>query len=165
MCRAQLQQVSVAISSLFMSSFSLPPHAACRILVPPTRLQTPCPLHWDPGVLTTGVPLPSVSLFLPPLLHPHSCLCNLLDRWPLGVLGPERSWKWRTVSRVVLGLTPVRPWTSCVLCLECPHPQHPESQSRGGRTHPSPGGGWGANSWLVQNAGIQVLGRCHRSGH
>ena len=165
---AQLQ-VSVLVSScLCPLSFSLPRHVACRILVP-DQGSNPCPLHWDQGVLTTGAPgesLPfrfsSSLLSCTPTLGPAS-----VGQWPLGVSGPEHSGPVTCPVEDSYQSGPwsysVRPWTSPVLILSVPYPQHLESQ--GAVPTPCQGSRQGANSWLVQNAGIQVLGRFHRSGH
>ena len=60
---------------LFVCLFR-PRCAACGILVPQPEGSNPCPLHWELGVLTTGLPGKSpvtqilVSLFLVPLNKP-----------------------------------------------------------------------------------------------
>ena len=120
---AQLQ-VSARISScLCPLPFSLPHHAACRILVRrpgvkpvPPALGSRSLNRWSPR----GVPPPSVSLPLsspaPPPWARH-----LLGRWPLGVSGPERSGRGGQLSE----------WCLVSLCktldimcarLECPPP-------------------------------------------
>ena len=101
----------------------------------------PCPLHWDQGVLTYGAPgesLPHLFLFLSPLLHPHlgPSTCWAGGLWgcrALSALGEEDSYQSGPWSHSV------RPWTSCVLVSSAPHPQHPESQSRGAMPTPLQG--------------------------
>lgn len=122
----------------------------CRILVPDqSQTHTPC----------IGIRLTRVSPFcsLPPLSPPPTLRPAPVGQVAFRGVGPQRSKSGGQLAEWSL-VFPVRPWTSCVLVLSAPHPQHLKVKS-GGRAHPSPGEdgepthGWSrmleSKSWAV----------------